>query len=246
MAEFMTRHFGGVSKEWAIYSVEEAENEGIEYVHWKIARKGDWALTDDGFVCEVVRSKKFKPKGNKSSRYELTFPFVRCFSTQRRLEYEEFQNMTTPVWLREEMQKGRTKRVVKLFAKAMLEHGRFLPEDVLKGIAVQYRPDVANPTAQFLRLLKRPEVWTMIHEDVSRLLSTSGLDPEKILDMYKESFEVAKETKNAAAMRAVAKDLADMAGMKHSKQTDDKLLPQGELVNWEELDAEIERKELDE
>ena len=39
-----------------VYTLEEfyIKHPGVEPIHWREAKKGDWALTDDGGVCEVL------------------------------------------------------------------------------------------------------------------------------------------------------------------------------------------------
>jgi hypothetical protein len=77
-----------------------------------------------------------------------------------------------------------------------------------------YRPKQEIPEATVRRLFKQKRIKKMVKNELRRILSDQGITEETILDMYLDAFKVGKESNNASAMRSVAKDLADMAGMK--------------------------------
>ena len=54
------KHKGIGEKTYEIYTEEEANKEGLQYNHWKKAREGQWALSDDGFVSKVIKRKKYR------------------------------------------------------------------------------------------------------------------------------------------------------------------------------------------
>ena len=43
----LKRKVKGVNKVYNIYTEDEAESEGLPYLHWKQAKEGDYAATDD-------------------------------------------------------------------------------------------------------------------------------------------------------------------------------------------------------
>ena len=47
---------------YSIRTIEEADSENIEYLHWQKAETGDYALTDDDFVAKVIKKKKYFDK----------------------------------------------------------------------------------------------------------------------------------------------------------------------------------------
>ena len=54
------KHRGDASPtEYSVYEKEEMDEQGKEYIYWKEARVGDWALSDDGFCAKVIKRTKY-------------------------------------------------------------------------------------------------------------------------------------------------------------------------------------------
>lgn len=49
-----------------IFTQEEADERGKKYIYWREAEAGDWALSDNGYVAEVLRKYKWDYKGYPS------------------------------------------------------------------------------------------------------------------------------------------------------------------------------------
>jgi hypothetical protein len=81
-----------------------------------------------------------------------------------------------------------------------------------------YRPNQEIPEATVRRLFKQKGIQAMVRSELMQILNDQGITEDTVAEMYMDAFTVGKETKNASAMRSVAKDLASMIGMK----TDDR------------------------
>ena len=44
-------------KSYKIRTEKEASNEGLKYIYWKKAREGEYAISDDGYVAKVIKTK---------------------------------------------------------------------------------------------------------------------------------------------------------------------------------------------
>ena len=66
------------AKTYEIYTKEEADTEGLEYSHWRDAREGQWALSDDGFVSKVIKRKEY-PTNNQIDNVYLRFAWGYTF-----------------------------------------------------------------------------------------------------------------------------------------------------------------------
>ena len=55
MYQISIRHRDKGLRQYSIFTKEEADNEGIEYKHWKEAEIGDYAISDDGYVAMVIQ-----------------------------------------------------------------------------------------------------------------------------------------------------------------------------------------------
>ena len=40
--------------DYKVFQEEEAQRKGIEFVHWKKAKQGQYAVSDDGYVARVI------------------------------------------------------------------------------------------------------------------------------------------------------------------------------------------------
>ena len=56
---------------YRVYTKSEADKEGIKYIDWKKAQIGQWALSDDGYVGQVIKRKTYITKAS------LTKDFIR-------------------------------------------------------------------------------------------------------------------------------------------------------------------------
>ena len=63
---------------YTIYRKEEADKEGIEYVYWKMADLGQYAISDDEYVAKVINRKEYPSNHNKDNIY-LRFPWGYTF-----------------------------------------------------------------------------------------------------------------------------------------------------------------------
>jgi len=67
----LDRRYLGKNNHWiykqeVVYTQEEADKEGLSYVYWKDAAKGDkWALTDDGYVSKILTIKMYNDRKQK-------------------------------------------------------------------------------------------------------------------------------------------------------------------------------------
>lgn len=216
MADSLLRSFNGDNRVWHIFSEAEAKQRGIEYKPWRDCEEGDWALTDDGYVCEVV--KVMGPYRETSSRgytrYQYTFPFTRQWKSAKPLNYSEYVKQGMRPWLAEELSRPRFRRALSLYCELIMEHGFPLSDRHMRAVGLSYRPDQQIPEASFKRVMKYNEAKAMMASELRALLSKNGFSPDRIVEMYSDAFEMARKTGNPAAMRSIAKDLADMSDMK--------------------------------
>jgi len=63
----LKRKANGVNKVFNIYTEEEAESEGLPYLHWKEAKEGDYAATDDGYVGLCIGRKDYTDKNGRTN-----------------------------------------------------------------------------------------------------------------------------------------------------------------------------------
>jgi hypothetical protein len=245
MPDKLLRKFGGKPKTWLVYTRDEAIDEGLEFVYWREAEEGDWCLTDDGYVTQLVRRSKAYTEAGPSgaTRCQLTFPFCRRWEGTQELLYEDYRDSDTPPWLREELGRERWKRALNMYARILIEKGYPMAEADMHAIGMAYRPDQRVPQATFLRVLRYKEARDMLARELEGILEARGVTREAVVDMWKEAFDTAKETGNSATMRSVAKDLSELLDMKPKEATTGRNIPLNGL-DWSALEEPEDVKEL--
>jgi hypothetical protein len=244
--DVIVRKFGGETREYEVYSRAEADELGLAYRPWREATCGEWALSDDGYVALCVRRKgpyKEVRRFGARTRWEVTLPYARRFTGATPLRYEEYRRSgvfgsgspNPSTWMAREQRARRTRIAMAEYARAYAEHSGRIPESELRSIAVKWRSDQQVPVQTFQRWLKTEEAVQMLADELRKLCASHGITHDNVLDKFEESYAVARQTKNAAVMRNVAKDLAEMLDMRPQAKNQN-LLPPAEDVDWETVD----------
>jgi hypothetical protein len=212
MPDIVRRKLRDGIREFEILSKEEASDKGLSVVGWRDAKPGEWALTDDGFVCECLDRKTFVR--GRHSQDLVVLSFCRQWVTKTPLNYLAYKGAgahgTSPTpWVILESRKTRTKNMVKVFVQMMLNHNI----DYTR-LGIVYRPDQRIPAATARRLLKEEVIKKMVDIELSKVLSSNGITKESVIQMYLDAAKIAKENGKAGELRAVASDLADYLEMK--------------------------------
>ena len=82
MYEISIKHKDKGRVSYKIYTKEEADAKEIEYKYWKEAEIGEYALTDDNYVGEVIQKKKYKSNNGVNSYY-VRMPFGYAFHSPK-------------------------------------------------------------------------------------------------------------------------------------------------------------------
>ena len=112
-------------------------------------------------------------------------------------------------WLKQEIQSGRFKRTVDLYAR-MLINGA-IDWDVLGN---KYRSDQKIPAATVKRLLKQEQVQEIVNDKIVEILASKGVKEEFLIDKRLETIELAKELQKPDIMLKGIEGFEDMLEMK--------------------------------
>lgn len=184
----VTKHKKDDIIEHTIYTEAEAKAVGRSYVPWSSAQRGDWGLTDDGYIAECIDRKTYK------GRDFIRFSFAGVWLNQKaRFGFLPFFNSgnfggTSPRgWLELEMGRTRFKLTVRAMAKMIL--GGNVDYEKL---ALLYRTDQKEPVLSLRRLLRRKEVKAKVAQQVDLLMDEAGLTDEYALKKLKAAIEMAE------------------------------------------------------
>ena len=215
--------------EYPIYRQEEADKEDIKYKHWQKCNKGDWALTDDGYVATVIKKKSyFDHRKRESFYYRMPFGYImwnpkypnKCFACGGRDSNTTF---TGKPYIEV---KNKSDRYQALAMWAALTEDRNVAIDKVFG-------PVSNSKHRKLRRHMRTESFiSMKRDEAQKLLADNMMDADYFVDLMKEGIDIAKEKKDVNGIRGFVNDGMEIHGMKYKDK----------IVTTEKIEAVATRK----
>jgi hypothetical protein len=182
---FMGRKHKGQFRQYEIMTTEEANNRSIKYQPWREAIGGEWCVSDDGYVTQVIATSDFAPKGRGKTKRLVILPYARAWTGQKHLSFMErhrsgnYHETGRKDWATEEARKARTKNAVKLLLEMMMQ-GRIKWHQ----LGMVYRADQRIPAATVRRLFNNPRIKQMIEEELHSLLLRDGITQEGLMKLY--------------------------------------------------------------
>ena len=196
---------------YTIYRKEEADEEGINYVYWKMANVGQYAISDDNYVAKVINRKEYPSNHDKENVY-LRFPWGYTFFN--------------PKYASKKLNVSGRKTNTTMSGKPMLEVKS--KQDMMKNLAKAYSVtwdynlalDMVlgsyTPTEfkKWKRMMKTEVFGKMIKEELADLLTDHGLDKTYTLDLFAKVISMAQDKKDVTNLMRAVENLQGMHGMK--------------------------------
>lgn len=247
--DILTRRFRNVVQDFNIYTREEADDKGIEYVPWRECEKGDWVLSDDGYVGECLDiTGPYRAKTQGTSARYFIFSFAKLWEGKySKLSYLDrkatggYYSTSGYGWVERELRSQRGRRFVNAYVIMFLA-GRI---DWAK-LGRIYRADQKNPTKAAKYIIKQERFKKMIEERLKKEFSDRGITEGTVLDNYKDIYEKADTDKNPnlKIMKSVTDEFRDMLDMKPRHEPRGRELTGEEVEGeWEELEAAADKAE---
>ena len=233
MYEISIKHKDVGKRTYNIYTKEEADSKDVRYSYWKEAEKGDYALTDDNYVAEVIQKKRYEGDNGVTSYY-VRMPFGYAFHSPKypnqKLKADgRVSNHTLSGKPQLEVRKG-TQEWKNL---AMVYSVCFDMELAIDTV-------LDNPTASKRRTVKRwmrtQEFKSMVKDELKEVLAEKGHNRSKTIDLLDEALQMARKKGDITNFLRVAENIQDMLGMKDKTVT----------KTTTQLEATATRKLLDE
>ena len=182
--------------------------------NWRSADDGEWVLTDDDNVCQILKSYPLKVNMSKK--------IVKCVRTV--LGTFRGDNLNAKLLGEDGIAENiytfsRTYQAFKEYKKAGLKpkefvFARYVAEgvDISQAYAKVFKKSksseyIANSAKQ---LMKKDEVKKMVKEEIKKVLQNEGITPDWILAKYKDLAEVAD--KDSDKLRSL-ESLSKIAGL---------------------------------
>ena len=196
---------------YTIYRKEEADKKGINYVYWKMADVGQYAISDDDYVAKVINRREYPSNHNKDNIY-LRFPWGYTFFN--------------PKYASKKLKVSGRKTNTTMSGKPMLEVKS--KQDMMKNLAKAYSVtwdynlalDMVlgsyTPTEfkKWKRMMKTEVFEKMIKEELADLLTDHGLDKTYTLELFAKVIEMAQDKKDVTNLMRAVENLQGMHGMK--------------------------------
>ena len=225
---------------YKVYRESEAKKENIGYVYWKKAEKGDYAVSDDGYVAMVI-SKREYPSNHDIPNTYLRFPWGYTFFNAK------YPSKKLNV-------KGR-KTNVTFTGKSYIEVQS--GQDKMKNLATMFalKPDydlaiewalgavTDNERRKWKRTMKSEIFKNMVKDELQGLLTEHGLTENYTLELLEETIKLAKDKKDITNLMRAVDNLQDMHGMKekHLVKTTDRLEASSSTKLLDEIVEEEQR-----
>jgi len=225
---------------YKVYRELEAKEENIDYVYWKEAEKGDYAVSDDGYVAMVI-SKREYPSNHDIPNTYLRFPWGYTFFNAK------YPSKKLNV-------KGR-KTNVTFTGKSYIEVQS--GQDKMKNLATMFalKPDydlaiewalgavTDNERRKWKRTMKSEIFKNMVKDELQGLLTEHGLTENYTLELLEETIKLAKDKKDITNLMRAVDNLQDMHGMKekHLVKTTDRLEASSSTKLLDEIVEEEQR-----
>lgn len=184
-----------------VYTRQEADDAGIEYMHWMHGRVGDWVVSDDDYVLQVLETKEYyDSRRSKISRYDVHtifywFACARCtiwsskFYVTKHLK--GMNHIGGKTWQEGFVVSRTGRRWLKLAAMMFFQKTvdlQILGEQL--GFDRRYPDSVEIMVKRYLR---DPLIENAIFIQMSEFLNKKGITFDQVLDEYKEILKKAKD-----------------------------------------------------
>lgn len=213
-----------------IYTQQEADSMGVPYVpNWRDAeREGQWVLTDDGMVVEVLKIGLLRGSNQKWLR-TATGSFVAHSSII--LDTSPRPSRYTFNGKEPRSQPQKITRRMRLWIQTVA-HGKEPVDSYLQIFGTSNR---LHASQRVMKLLDRPEVMKAMKEELKPILKSLNIDPEYILRHYKQFIEDEDLTDNVRF-----KCLSELAEIVEVKETDPRGAVRGQFIGFGEVADVIE------
>ena len=210
------------SKTYEIYTKEEADEEGLQYNHWRDAGEGEWALSDDNFVSKVIKRKSYKGVDkidNVYLRFAWGYTFYNPGRRGKQLKVKGRKSNTTMSGKRPIEVKAKQKKMQNL---AMVYAQTMNTEDTIARVCGEVN---ANEDRRIKRYMRTEVFKGMVRDELTKLLSNHGMSEDYTLELLASTIKKAQDKGDVTNLMRAIENLQDMHGMKdkHLVKTTDTL-----------------------
>ena len=223
---------------YTVYREEEAEQEELEFKHWKLCNAGDYALSDDKYVAKVI-SKSTYPGNRGFDNIYLRFPwgyvfFNTKYPTKKLLVKGRKTNttFTGEPYHDVKCKSEKYKNLAMTYAQC---------QDADMAIDMTFGGASDSERRRWKRTIRTKAFKNMVRDELQKLLQEHGLTEGYTLELLEETIKKARDKGDITNLMRAVDNLQDMHGMKdkHLVKTTDKI----EATNTTTLIDDIREEE---
>jgi len=196
---------------YPLYTKSEADKEKIEYKYWKECEPGDWALSDDDHVCQLLDIKTYRSR-DKTARHHYRFPFgyVSFMNSQRKsikciAGGRDYTIIKDGCLVYKDKKRGNDK---KNFVAAFAATG-----DADLATAILYPNPSERKITNGRKFIKTEQFRKMLREEIQDVLKDNGITEGSVIDLLKEAVELARAKGDISSFIRVAENFQKMLGI---------------------------------
>lgn len=202
----VVRHFNNEKDTHPIFSQDEADQAGLQYVYWKDAEPGQWALTDDGYVMKCVYVDSIG-----KMRFTGGASFPRDKAEINFLENHDvgvYTAQTPEPYMVKEARTTRAKIFIREVAKFLARNTAYddMPWEMLGRL---YRPNETDPALTAKKLYHNSTIRDKVAEELRNELAKQGLDKERVAREWVELLDEAKDADDLTNIRLTLKEITE-------------------------------------
>ena len=210
MFEISINHKKG-RKSYPVYTLEEAQEQKIQYKHWKDAQEGEYCISDDDYIAIVLKRKRYEADRNQPTLYIRTPYGYIMHNPNYKTQKFYAEGRSTP-WtlsgkpaLEVQSRSERWKNLALAYVSTNFDAD--LAIDMVMG------QTTSQQRRRWKRRIRTEEFKKVVREELDVLLKDSGKDREYVMDLMEEAIQMARDKKDVTNMMRATEKLMSLHGM---------------------------------
>jgi len=218
--ELVSRKIGGEQVEVPVYTLEEAEELGLDTVPWKEARVGQWGITDDGYAMECRSCKDYVSATGWKDTYRVFTAGVCWGSCKKPFNFERihanraYSAVSGDKWQDVDFRRIVVKELIHQAALQRITRGVY----DYKQLAGVYRHD-GDPyygMGKVKWLLRSRKGKELVRTEIEKIMIGGGMSVADWIELGKRSFEKAAEKDDVVEMRRIWEKWGEFLAIKEA------------------------------